>query len=95
MLNTKLGFFYVHQSACRFIYEIVEVYLYKQIRLSFPHFYNALRGLYCDTLASTGIGSRSCIRKGARELAFNSQSITVYENKFPRFACIYGKAERI
>nr|DAR07169.1 MAG TPA: hypothetical protein [Caudoviricetes sp.] len=33
MLNTKLGFFYVHQFAsdinivCKFIYEIVEVYL--------------------------------------------------------------------
>nr|DAX38745.1 MAG TPA: hypothetical protein [Caudoviricetes sp.] len=30
-----MGFFYVHRSACRFIYEIVEVYLRKQIRLSF------------------------------------------------------------
>nr|DAJ56296.1 MAG TPA: hypothetical protein [Caudoviricetes sp.] len=41
MLNTKLGFFYVHRFtpdinvASKSIYEIVEIYLRKRIRLSF------------------------------------------------------------
>lgn len=67
MLNTKLGFFYVHRSVRRFIYEIVEVYLRERIRLSFPYIYNALRGLYCNSLAT-------------REQAAVLASIRVQEN---------------